>query len=185
MNTSDLAAPAAEAGAEDRTAGAAAVTPPRRRLLLVLSVVGLLLLLALAGVTTQLIRYQGTEDRRDAVLRAARQSAVNLTSIDNRQFAQDVQRVLDGSTGPFRADFEARSKDLEPVLKENEVVSEGEVVDAGIVRDDERTATVLVVVDGQVRNTAAPEGRVNTYRMRLELERVGDRWLTSMLEFVG
>ncbi len=58
-------------------------------------------------------------------------------------------------------------------------------MEAGIVRSDERTATALVVVDGNVRNTAAPEGRVNTYRMKLELERQGGRWLTSMLEFVG
>lgn len=154
-------------------------------MLLVLSVVGLLLLLALAALTTQLVRYDSTDDRRGAILRAARQSAVNLTSIDNRQFAQDVQRVLDGATGPFRADFEARSKDLGPVLKQNEVVSQGSVVEAGIVRHDDRTATVLVVVDGEVRNSAAPEGRVNTYRMRLELEQVDGRWLTSMLEFVG
>ena len=185
MTSSDLTAPAVQAGPEGSTAAAAAVTAPRRRLLVVLAVLGLLLLMALAAVTVQLLRYDSVEERRDAILRAARQSALNLTSIDNEEFAADVQRVLDGSTGSFRSDFEARSEDLEGVLKDNEVVSQGDVVEAGIVRDDERTATALVVVDSEVRNTAAPEGRVNTYRMRLELELVDGRWLTSMLEFVG
>ena len=185
MTPSDLAAPAAQAGPEGTTAAAAAVTAPRRRLLLVLSVLGLLLLLALAAVAVQLLRYDSVDDRREAILRAARQSALNLTSIDNREFSEDVQRVLDGSTGAFRSDFEARSEDLESVLKDNQVVSQGDVVEAGIVRNDERTATALVVVDSEVRNTAAPEGRTNTYRMRLELELVDGRWLTSMLEFVG
>ena len=185
MTTSDLSAPADQAGDEATTAATAAATGPRRRLLLALSVVGVLLLLALAAVTVQLLRYDTVDDRRADILRAAKQSALNLTSIDNREFAEDVQRVLDGSTGAFRSDFEARAEDLESVLKDNQVISQGDVVEAGIVRHDERTATALVVVDSEVRNTAAPEGRVNTYRMRLELERVGGRWLTSMLEFVG
>ena len=185
MTVSDLPAPAEQAGPEGTTAATAAVSPPRRRLLLALSVVGLLLVLALAAVTVQLVRYDSADDRREDILRAARQSALNLTSIDNREFDEDVQRVLDGSTGAFKADFEARAEDLESVLKDNQVVSQGDVVEAGIVRSDERTATALVVVDSEVRNTAAPEGRVNTYRMRLELERVDGRWLTSMLEFVG
>ena len=185
MTTPDLSAPAEQAGPAATTAASAAVSPLRRRLLLALSVVGLLLVLALAAVTVQLFRYDAVEDRRQDILRAAKQSALNLTSIDNREFEADVQRVLDGSTGAFKTDFQARSEDLASVLKDNQVVSQGDVVEAGIVRADERTATALVVVDSEVRNTAAPEGRVNTYRMRLELELVDGRWLTSMLEFVG
>lgn len=185
MTSPDLAAPVAQAEPATTTAASPALAPARRRLLLALSVVGLLLVLALAALAVQAVRYDRVDDRRDDVLRAARQSALNLTSIDNREFAADVARVLEGSTGAFRTDFEARSKDLESVLKENQVVSQGTVIDAGLVRDDERSATVLVVVDSEVKNTAAPDGRVNTYRMRLELELVDGRWLTSMLEFVG
>ena len=185
MTTSDLAAPAAEAGTNGTSAASAAAAPARRRLLLALSALGLLLLLALALVAFQLIRYEQVEDRREAALTAARQSALNLTSIDNTSFEQDVAAVLDGATGAFRSDFEARSKDLKQVLTENEVVSEGKVIEAGLVRSDSRNATALVVVDSNVRNTAAPEGRVNTYRMQLELELRDGRWLTSMLEFVG
>lgn len=185
MTTTDLSASATQAGTEGTSAASAAVAPSRRRLLLALSVAGLLLLLALGAVTVQLLRYDRVEDERTAALQAAKQSALNLTSIDNEEFAEDVARVLEGSTGAFQADFESRSKDLESVLIENEVVAQGKVIEAGLVRSDARTATALVVVDSTVRNTAVPEGRVNTYRMRLELERVDGRWLTSMLEFVG
>lgn len=185
MTSADLAAPAAQAEPAGTTAASAALAPRRRRLLLVLSVIGLLLMLALAALAVQALRYDSVDDRRADALRAAKQSALNLTSIDNREFDEDVERVLEGSTGAFKTDFEARSKDLESVLTENQVVSQGKVIEAGLVRDDERTATALVVVDSEVRNTAAPEGRVNTYRMRLELELVDGRWLTSQLEFVG
>lgn len=168
-----------------RSAGPAALVAPRRRLLLGLSVLGLLLLAALAALALQLRSYEQVDDDRDAAIRAAQQSALNLTSIDNEDFATDVKRVLDGATGPFKSDFEARSKQLATVVAENEVASEGKVIDAGLVRFDDLNATALVVVDSTVKNVSVPEGRVNTYRMRLTLERRGDQWLTSMLEFVG
>ena len=185
MTTPDLSAPSTQAGTAGTAAAQAAAAVRRRRLLLGLSAAGVLLLLALALLAVQLLRHERVEDRREAALRAATQSALNLTSIDNEDFDEDVRLVLDGSTGAFRADFEARSKELKQVLKDNQVVSEGKVIEAGLVRSDRRNATALVVVDSNVRNTAAPEGRTNTYRMQLELELRDGTWRTSMLEFVG
>ncbi len=182
--TATLDAP--DSGSTGSTSAAhAALAPPRRRLLLALSVAGLLLLAAAVVLTLQLRSYEQVDDAREAAVQAATQSALNLTSIDNEDFQADVGRVLKGATGSFKTDFEARSKQLAQVLEQNKVASEGKVIDAGLVRFDDRNATALVVVDSNVKNVAAPEGRVNTYRMRLTLERQGDRWLTSMLEFVG
>jgi Mce-associated membrane protein len=180
----DLHAPAPESTG-GTGAAAAALVPRRRRLLLALSVLGLLLMAALIALGLQLRSYDRVDDQREAAVQAAQQSALNLTSIDNEDFKADVDRVLAGATGSFKTDFEARSKELAQVLAQNEVASEGKVIDAGLVRFDDRNATALVVVDSNVKNTAVPEGRVNTYRMRLTLERQGDAWLTSMLEFVG
>ena len=185
MTSPDLAAPATQAGSAGSSAAHAALAPRRRRLLLALCVAGLLLLVAGAVLAAQLLRYDRLDDSRADAVRAAKQSALNLTSIDNESFDVDVRAVLEGSTGAFRTDFEARSKDLKEVLKENQVVSEGKVIEAGLVRFDARNATALVVVDSNVRNTAVPDGRVNTYRMQLDLELRNGRWLTSMLEFVG
>lgn len=199
MTTPDLAAGAGGAGPGDHAAETGPAVPARRRLVTALAAAAVLLLVVLAVLINLLSRVDDPDpppatplaraDAREDVLRAASQSALNLTSIDNAEFAADVQRVLEGATGAFRADFEARSKDLEKVLVENKVVSEGKVIEAGVVELGEDgnldTATALVVVDSNVRNTAVPEGRVNTYRMKLQLERVDGQWLTSMLEFVG
>jgi len=133
----------------------------------------------------QLRGYAQTQDARDDALRAARQSALNLTSIDAEQFDVAVQRVLDGATGDFRREFEDNSDNLEKLLADNEVSAEGNVLEAGLVRSDRSNASALVVVDSTVRNTATPRGRVNTYRMQIEVQRVDGRWLTSTLRFVG
>lgn len=158
----------------------------RTKLALVVSAIVLLLLLIAAVLLGLQLRSAAQEEAaRDDALSAARQSAINLTSIDQEDFAQDVDNVLKGASGEFRSDFAARADDLERLLTENEVIAEGKVLESAIVRADERSATALVVVDSTVRNTATPEGRVNSYRMKLELEKVGDQWLTSRLEFVG
>lgn len=127
---------------------------------------------------------QRADARRDAV-QAARQEALNLTSVDGTDIEQDLDRVLEGASGTFRQEFEAQSQRLSAVLKENQVKAKGEVLDAGLSRFDGDTATALVVIDSIVSNKDIPDGQTRTYRMQLELERVGDRWLTSTLEFVS
>jgi len=181
-------AAAGDAGADDAGAGDAAAAGGRRSSRWVpIALAGGLLLLVVVAVTLALL-WRGNvldERARDQALTAARQSAINLTSIDQEDFDGDVGRVLDGATGEFRTDFSGRVAQLQELVEENEVSAEGRVLEAGLVRADRESATALVVVDSRVRNTAVPEGRVNSYRMRLELEKVGDEWRTSSLEFVG
>ncbi len=125
------------------------------------------------------------ESSRDAALQAARQEALNLTSVDGTDLDADLQRVLQGASGQFRTEFAAQAERLKQLLTENEVRAEGRVLDAGIVRYDDDSATALVVVDSLVKNKSAPDGQNRNYRMQLVLDHVGDRWLTSSLQFVG
>lgn len=172
-----------EQAADPAGPGPAATT--RSRLLLVLAVLCVLLAVAAVVLGLRLRGYAQTEDARGDALRAARQSALNLTTIDVEQFDEAVQRVLEGSTGDFRQEFEDNSGNLEKLLTDNQVNADGSVISAGLVRADRSNATALVVVDSTVRNTAVPEGRLNTYRMQIDVERVDGRWLTSALRFVG
>ncbi|MEU5593250.1 hypothetical protein [Streptomyces sp. NPDC020298] len=126
-----------------------------------------------------------TAQRRQDVLAAARQSALNFTSLDYRHYARDSANVLEGATGDFKKQFTAQTAQLTRLVAENKSVSEGRVLDAGIIRSDARSARVLVVADSKVTNTAVPEGQARTYRLQLDLVRQGGRWLTSDVEFVG
>ncbi|MFF4488721.1 hypothetical protein ACFY0F_19865 [Streptomyces sp. NPDC001544] len=126
-----------------------------------------------------------TAQRRQDVLAAARQSALNFTSLDYRHYDRDSANVLKGATGGFKKQFTAQTAQLTKLVAENRSVSEGQVLDAGIIRCDARSARVLVVADSKVTNTAVPGGQARTYRLQLELVRRGGRWLTSDVEFVG
>ncbi|MGW6735457.1 hypothetical protein [Streptomyces sp. NPDC055013] len=125
------------------------------------------------------------DQRRQDILAAARQSALNFTSLDYRHYDRDSANVLAGATGDFKKQFAAQTEQLTQLVVTNKSVSEGQVLEAGIVRSDENSARVLVVTDSKVTNTAAPQGEARTYRLQLDLVHRDDRWLTSDVEFVG
>ncbi|MGW1881533.1 hypothetical protein [Streptomyces sp. NPDC001970] len=141
---------------------------------------------ALSGLLTYEVYEQRVEEQRhQAILAAARQSALNFTSLDHRHYSRDSANVLKGATGEFREQFAAQTAELTKLVAANKSVSEGQVLEAGIARADERTARVLVVADSKVTNVAAPEGQARTYRLQLDLVLENGRWLTSDVEFVG
>lgn len=129
--------------------------------------------------------HHQADQRRQDILTAARQSALNFTSLDYRHYDRDSANVLAGATGDFKKQFAAQTEQLTQLVATNKSVSEGQVLEAGIVRSDENTARVLVVADSKVTNTAVPQGEARTYRLQLDLVHRDGRWLTSDVEFVG
>ncbi|MDN0200699.1 hypothetical protein [Streptomyces sp. S.PNR 29] len=158
----------------------------RRRVLSAVLVAATALTSALAvWLSLQLHDQRQADQRRQDILAAARQSALNFTSLDYRHYGRDSANVLRGATGDFRKEFAAQTEQLTKLVAENKSVSEGQVLEAGIVRSDARSARVLVVADSKVTNTAAPDGEARTYRLQLDLVHRDGRWLTSDVEFVG
>ncbi|WP_251064854.1 hypothetical protein [Streptomyces sp. ISL-44] len=152
------------------------------RILAVLAVV----LMASSGWLGFQLYERNEEDRRHQdILAAARQSVLNFTSLDYRHYERDSKTVLNGATGEFKKQFSAQTAELTKIVAENKSVSEGQIIDVGIARADDRTARVLVVADGKVTNVAAPEGTSRNYRLQLDLVFEDGQWLTSNVEFVG
>jgi Mce-associated membrane protein len=132
-----------------------------------------------------LLAQRESDQRRQDILAAARQSALNFTSLDYRHYDRDSANVLAGATGDFKKQFAAQTKQLTELVAQNKSISEGQILEAGIVRSDEDSARVLVVADSKVTNTAVPQGEARTYRLQLDLVHRDGRWLTSDVEFVG
>lgn len=150
------------------------------------------LALATAGTTAlalwlglQVYEQRAAEQRHQDILAAARQSALNFTSLDYRHYGRDSENVLKGATGDFKKQFTAQTAQLTKLVAKNKSVSKGQVLEAGITRANEDSARVLVVADSKVTNTGAPDGQARTYRLQLDLELKNGRWLTSGVEFVG
>ncbi|MDH2390897.1 hypothetical protein QCN29_19295 [Streptomyces sp. HNM0663] len=162
-----------------------------RRILLRPAVTAALAVLAVAltaasgWLGVQVYERRTTDQRHQDILAAARQSALNFTSLDYRHYDRDSKNVLSGATGDFKKQFSAQTEQLTKLVAENQSVSEGRILDAGIVRADERSARVLVAADSKVANVATPEGAARNYRLQLDLVLEDGRWLTSDVAFVG
>lgn len=125
------------------------------------------------------------ERSREAVLLAARQQALNFTTIGYKTVDRDVQRVINGATGDFRASYQQNRKTIKQTVTKNRSTSKGEVLSAGLRSVDSDSAVALVVVDASVTNVAHKKPTLQNYRMQLDLARSRDRWLVSGVEFVG
>ncbi len=70
----------------------------------------LIVLLIVSGIWLLIDRQsiRDRDERREAYLQAARQTVLNLTTIHSDTADADVQRLLDGATGDFKAEFEGR-----------------------------------------------------------------------------
>jgi Mce-associated membrane protein len=157
----------------------------RRVTLVLLAAVGVAAVVVASASWSRTADAADHDARRTAILGAARQQAVNFTTLDYQHLDRDLGRVLRGATGDFRTQFQAGTHDLSTLVTQNKAVSEGEVLDAGIVSDDSDSARVLVVADSTVTNSADPQPQKRHYRMQLDLVRQGSRWLVSDLQFVG
>ena len=156
--------------------------------LVLFAVLALVAVAALVGtgvLAPRISAASARDDRRAEVLHVARQQAINFTTLDYRHLNRDLARVLAGSTGDFRKQFQAGVKDLTTLFATNKVVSTGAVLDAGLVSSDSDSARVLVVADSTVVNTASPKGDKRHSRIQLDLVRHDGRWLVSDLTFVG
>lgn len=151
--------------------------------------VAALLLLAAVAVAATLGRgawraNQLTQARAEA-LAAGRQLAVNFVTMRADTFDADTARVLAGSTGEFRKEYSSTLAKLKPVVVSNRTVSTVERAEASLVRGDTDSAEVIVGVVAPTTNTGTPKAEKKTYRLRLDLVKVGAAWKVGNLELVS
>ena len=75
---------------------------------------------------------------------AARQSVVTLMSLNFNNAEEDVQRIIDNSTGEFKDDFELQAQDFVQVAQDSKVITEVSVNATGVESMTEDSAVVLV-----------------------------------------
>jgi Mce-associated membrane protein len=159
---------------------------PTPRLLWILAAV---LLLAAVAVTATLGRSAWQQrrdaDNRAAALAAGRQIAVNFVTMNAASFDADTKRVLDESTGAFQKEYASTLAQLKPVVTANKTVSTVERAEASLVSSDDDSAKVIVGIVAPTSNASTPQAEKKTYRLRLDLLRVGDAWKVSTLDFVS
>jgi Mce-associated membrane protein len=164
--------------------------PSRRRLSVVVASLGAILVLAsLVGGTLMVVNHRHASLQRQRVAEftaAARQGVVTLTSLDFHHAKQDVQRIIDNSTGAFRDDFHKAAPDFVTLLEQSKVIEQGIIraaaVDLGSMTND--AAVVLVVSTSEITNATGTKQDPRIFRLLVTVDRDGDQLKMSKVEFV-
>jgi Mce-associated membrane protein len=149
---------------------------------------GLLIVTALGGLAGWMgfraDQSHQREQQRAMFLAAARQGALNLTTISYTEVDADIKRILDSATGAFRDDFQKRSQPFVEVVKKAQSKSAGTITEAGLESMQGDNARALVAVTVTTSDAAAAQQEPRSWRMRIDVQRVGDMAKVSNVEFV-
>jgi Mce-associated membrane protein len=115
---------------------------------------------------------------------AARQSVVTMMSLDFNKAKEDVQRIIDNSTGQFKDDFQNNAPDFIKVAEDSKVVTDVTVNATAVESMTDNTATVLVSATSRVTNSAGAKQDPRSWRLSVDLKRDGGQIKMAKVEFV-
>ena len=156
-----------------------------KSLVVSVALVGSIALLGLSGAMYW--HHRGVEAQRvqsAEFAAAARQGVVTLMSLNFNNAKEDVQRIIDNTTGEFKKDFEGQSEAFIQVAQNSKVITGATVNAAAVQSMTNDTATVLVAVTTNVSNKASDKQEPRSWRLRVGMTRDGDRIKLSKVEFV-
>jgi Mce-associated membrane protein len=125
------------------------------------------------------------QQREAAFVAGAKQGVLSMISLDFSKAKEDVQRVIDGSTGQFKDDFQQRANDFISAVTQSKAVTEGRVNAAALESINGDSAVVLVSATSQVTNS--PPGKdvpPLIWRLRVTVSDVGGQYKMSKVEYV-
>ncbi|MFC7447942.1 h domain protein [Rhodococcus daqingensis] len=171
-----------DASAEPDTTEAA----PRNVRRTVLAAVAAALVVALtAGVGVlfyQHLQDNRTEQARTDAVAAAGEQAVAMLSYNYNTVDDELAAAADGLTGSFRDDYNTLVAEvIAPGAKEKKLTVQVTVQGGSIVSADPDDAVVLLFLNQITTSADAPDAATTGSRVRMEMRKEGDRWLTSRL----
>jgi Mce-associated membrane protein len=141
---------------------------------------------SLAGSGTIVWQHHTASVRRqhaEEFIQTAKQGVVALTSIDFNTVRDQVQHIIDNSTGSFRDDFVARSDQFIKVAQASKAVAKGTVTAAAVESMKTDEAVVLVVGSEQITNTVGNQ-QPRSFRFRVTVTSDSGQLKVSKLELV-
>ena len=118
------------------------------------------------------------------VLEAARSGVVDLTSFDYLTLDDDLAQIRKITTGDLRTESVDQLNKSRKSLTDQQAVVNTKVVGAAVTRADSSNGTVLLVIQSTEKTKAASQPAVTRFRIQVQLENQGGRWLLSGIKGV-
>ena len=164
------------------------VSRSRRSPTTMAALAGTLMVLALGALVgwlgVHVHHAQQADAQRAELLQAARQGAINLTSVDWQHVDDDVKRIIDSATGAFYEDFSQRAQPFIDVVRQVQSKTTGTVSMAGLESISGNRARALVAVTVETTNTGEQQPTSKAWRLRIDVQKEGNDVKIANVEFV-
>jgi Mce-associated membrane protein len=115
---------------------------------------------------------------------AARQGITALMSIDPRHAQEDIQRIIDATTGDLKLQIEARSAIMAQQAEESKVVSSVTVEAVGVESVSDNSGVALVAAKSDVTDPDNTKRPPMMWRISVKIDRDGDQLKMSGVDFL-
>lgn len=147
-----------------------------------------ILICALWGTSGYALWYhRKTVDERQRAAEfaaAARQSAITLMSINADKARDDLQRVIDDTTGQFKTQMLLTANDLVEAVEKSKVSTKAAVHAVAVESMTADSAVVLVAAKAEVTNPDKSKPPPRSWRIVMNLQRDGGQLKMSRVEFL-
>jgi hypothetical protein len=113
------------------------------------------------------------------VLEAARSGVVDLTSFDYLTLDEDIAQIKKISVGDLQKESVNQLNTKRQDLTDQQAVVNTRVIGAAVTRANGSNGTALLVIESTQKTKASAQPQVVRYRIQVQLEKDGGRWLLS------
>ena len=124
------------------------------------------------------------QQRKAEFSAAARQSVVTMMTIDPAKAREDVQRIIDNSTGPFKADLQSTADAMISSMEKSKVATKVDIRSVAVESMTNDSAVVLVAAVSDVTDPDASKRPPVTWRISVTMKRDGGQLKMAKFEFV-
>jgi len=125
------------------------------------------------------------DDRREAAVEVARAQVLDLSTLDSGTIDAKLAAMSRRLSGDFKRQFDGFSQTFADVVTEDKISATGEVKSVAVDKYDGESASILVATSAEIAYGKSKKTTQKDYRMRVELDRKGDSWLITGMEFVA
>lgn len=159
---------------------------PRRHTLAVASL--LVLICAGLGASAYVVWYHralaAEHHRADEFAAVARQSAITFMAIDADKAREDVQRIIDRSTGPLKAKMLLTADDLVKAVERSKVSTKIDVKAVSVESMTPNSAVVLVAANADAVGPDTEKPAPRHWRIVMTLQRDGSQLKMADVEML-
>ncbi|MBO0863983.1 MAG: hypothetical protein J2P16_02795 [Mycobacterium sp.] len=115
---------------------------------------------------------------------AARRGVTTLMSIDAQHAKEDIQRIIDASTGLLKTQLEATSSNMVKQAEDSKVTSKATVEAVAVESVTDNSAVVLIAAKSDVTDPDNAKRPPTLWRLSVNMERDGGQLKMSKVDFL-